>query len=56
MKERISAAEIIHLRRHHHVVYVYTRLKDVMVDGFKRYTITARELQALYQANNGLAN
>ena len=54
--QRISAAEIIYLRRSGHAAAVYTRGHEVVVDGFKRYTITVRELHALYQANNGFAN
>lgn len=52
----ITASEIIYLRRHNHVVYVYPRKREVSVDGFKRYMITEQELSALRQANNGLTN
>jgi hypothetical protein len=53
---KITASEIIYLRRTHHVVYVYPGKKEVQVDGFKRYIITELEIAALRQANNGLVN
>jgi len=52
----ITAAEIIYMRRHNRVVYVYPRKHEVSVDGFKGYRITANELAALKQANNGFVN
>lgn len=54
--ESITAAEIIFMRRHNHVAYVYPRKHEVRVDGHKRYRITDRELAALKQANNGFVN
>lgn len=54
--ESITAAEIIFMRRHNRVAYVYPRKHEVRVDGHKRYRITDRELAALKQANNGFVN
>ncbi len=54
--QSITAATIIHLRQTNHVVYVYPRRAQVSVDGSKRYSIAARELASLRQANNGLVN
>jgi len=52
----ITAAEIVYLRRHGHIAYVYPKLQEVRVDGFRRYSITKEELAALRQANNGFEN
>lgn len=52
----ITSSQIMEMREQGRVVFIYARKLQAVVDGFKRYQITAATLDMVKRFNNGNIN